>query len=79
MDCDQTSVKEATRSVLQRLGGAPVVAAELGLTVKGVRHWLEPDRGIPRSRHFDLLDIAAARGVSLSRDDLLSATKRNGG
>ena len=54
-------------SLVERLGGANMLAARLNVTRKAIDMWER--RGVPRSRQIELL--AKERGVDLTIDELL--------
>ncbi|WP_375594608.1 carph-isopro domain-containing protein [Algihabitans albus] len=68
---------EQVNEVVRRFGGAAALADELGLgTTKAVEQWIR--RGhIPGKWHLTLLEMARDRGVSLTAEELLSATSLN--
>jgi hypothetical protein len=56
-------------SLVERLGGANMLAARLNVTRKAIDMWER--RGVPRSRQIELLLLAKERGVELTIDELL--------
>jgi hypothetical protein len=56
-------------SLVERLGGANMLAARLNVTRKAIDMWER--RGVPRSRQIELLLLAKERGVDLTIDELL--------
>lgn len=72
----------SAREIVSRFGGQTKLSERLGNrrdpTVAGVGMWLV--RGvIPFKWHDDLLDLAETEGIPLTRDELLSTTRRSGG
>ena len=65
---------EQINDIVGRFGGPAVLADELDLgTTKAVEQWIRRGR-IPGKWHLTLLDMARSRGVSLTEEELLSAT-----
>jgi DNA-binding transcriptional regulator YiaG len=56
-------------SIVERLGGAKMLAARLNVSRKAIEMWER--RGVPRSRQIELLLLAKERGVDLTIDELL--------
>ena len=58
--------------LLERLGTSQQVADAIGgVTAQGVRNW--KSRGIPRSRRWDVLQMAKAAGVAVDSDRFMAA------
>lgn len=57
--------------------GREILAERFGLTPKAVEQWIRRNR-VPGLWHLPLLDEARRRDVSLSKDELIHARRKNG-
>lgn len=62
-------------SIIKRLGGEAAIASAFDLSEKAVWQWSNRN-SIPGRWHLSLLRLARERGVELTDDELLSATRR---
>lgn len=61
--------------IVERLGGAELLAQKFGITLKAIEMW-ERRGGIPGSRHIPLLLLAKERRVKLSMEELSTQSQR---
>lgn len=66
----------ATTEIVERLGGAELLAERFNVSRKAIEMWGRPDRGIPGKWHIQLLLLAKERRVRLSLEELSTQSQR---
>ena len=61
--------------ILKRLGGVGSVASDLGVPYQTVHSWIA--RGFPSQRCVEIRNLAKAKGVRLSVEQILSARSQD--